>query len=110
MRNLGLLYANGQGVAQDYAKAREWYEKAADKDDATAMRNLGMLYANGLGVTQDYATRRASGTKRPPSKGDAARHDGTSACFTRTVRAWRRTTPRRASGSRRPPTRATRAP
>ena len=35
MRDLGLLYANGQGVAQDYAKAREWYEKAADEGDAT---------------------------------------------------------------------------
>ena len=34
MTNLGVLYANGRGVAQDYAKAREWYEKAADKGDA----------------------------------------------------------------------------
>ncbi len=25
MNNLGVLYDNGQGVAQDYAKAREWY-------------------------------------------------------------------------------------
>jgi TPR repeat protein len=31
MFNLGLLYENGQGVVQDYAKAREWYQKAADK-------------------------------------------------------------------------------
>jgi hypothetical protein len=30
MFNLGLLYDEGHGVAQDYAKAREWYEKAAD--------------------------------------------------------------------------------
>ena len=37
MTDLGLLYANGQGVAQDYAKAREWFEKAADKGDASAM-------------------------------------------------------------------------
>ena len=35
MVNLGVLYDNGQGVAQDYAKAREWYEKAADKGDAS---------------------------------------------------------------------------
>jgi len=58
MRNLGLLYDNGQGVAQDYAKAREWYEKAADKGDAGAMRNLGLLYNNGQGVAQDYAKAR----------------------------------------------------
>jgi TPR repeat protein len=58
MANLGVLYANGQGVAQDYAKAREWYEKAADNDDASAMANLGVLYANGQGVAQDYAKAR----------------------------------------------------
>ena len=27
--HLGLLYATGDGVPQDYAKARQWYEKAA---------------------------------------------------------------------------------
>ena len=58
MTNLGVLYANGQGVPQDYAKAREWYEKAAAAGDAAAMRNLGFLYANGQGVPQDYAKAR----------------------------------------------------
>jgi hypothetical protein len=28
--SLGVLYENGKGVAQDYDKAREWYQKAAD--------------------------------------------------------------------------------
>lgn len=27
--NLGLMYNNGNGVAQNYAVARQWYEKAA---------------------------------------------------------------------------------
>ena len=45
----------GVDVPQDYAKAHEWYEKAAAKDDAVAMRNLGALYENGWGVQQDYA-------------------------------------------------------
>ena len=27
MSNLGWLYRNGHGVAQDYVKAREWYRK-----------------------------------------------------------------------------------
>jgi TPR repeat protein len=27
---LGRLYENGWGVARDFAKAREWYQKAAD--------------------------------------------------------------------------------
>src|SRR5262249_54716029 len=55
MRNLGWTYRTGQGVAQDYAKAREWYEKAADKGDAIAMNTLGVFYHNGQGVTRDYA-------------------------------------------------------
>ncbi len=59
MTNLGALYHDGRGVAQDYAKAREWYEKAAAKDDADAMFNLGLLYDNGQGVAQDYAKARA---------------------------------------------------
>jgi len=41
-------------VALDYAKAREWYEKAADKGYVRAMINLGALY----GEAQDYAQAR----------------------------------------------------
>ena len=29
MLNMGWLYQNGWGASQDYARAREWYEKAA---------------------------------------------------------------------------------
>src|SRR5262249_8406129 len=36
MRYLGVLYESGDGVVQDYARAREWYEKAADKGKARA--------------------------------------------------------------------------
>jgi TPR repeat protein len=52
--NLGLLYANGQGVAQDYVQARQWYEKAAIQGDALAQLNLGVIYGNGIGVPEDY--------------------------------------------------------
>jgi TPR repeat protein len=45
-------------VAQDYAKAREWFEKAADKGDAGAMNSLGWLYQNGYGVARDYVKAR----------------------------------------------------
>jgi uncharacterized protein YegL len=54
INNLGELYEHGQGVAQDYGKAREWYQKAADAGNRTAMRNLGVLYDKGQGVPQDY--------------------------------------------------------
>jgi TPR repeat protein len=58
MSNLGSLYANGQGVAQDYTKARELFQKAADEGEAIGMTNLGLLYENGQGVAQDYAKAR----------------------------------------------------
>ena len=70
MFNLGLLYENGQGVAQDYAKAREWYEKAAANDNASAMFNLGLLYARGDGVAQDYA-KAHEWYEKAAAKGDA---------------------------------------
>jgi TPR repeat protein len=49
--NLGLLYARGQGVPQDYAQAVDWYRKAAEQGVAAAQYNLGVMYANGQGVT-----------------------------------------------------------
>jgi WD40 repeat protein/tetratricopeptide (TPR) repeat protein len=58
MNGLGVLYANGWGVAQDYTQARQWYENAAAADDPSAMYNLGGLYANGRGVAQDYIQAR----------------------------------------------------
>ena len=106
MNNLGLLYDNGQGVAQDYVKAREWYEKAADKGDAGAMSNLGALYDNGRGVAQDYAKAR-EWYEKAADKGDAT-PCATSAFSTPTVGASRRTTVRRASGTKRRQMRAIR--
>ena len=35
--NLGVLYANGWGVAQDYVEALKWYRKAADQDIPEAL-------------------------------------------------------------------------
>jgi TPR repeat protein len=52
--NLGLLYANGQGVPKDDAQARQWYEKAAAQGHSEAQVNLGILLVYGRGVTQDY--------------------------------------------------------
>ena len=56
--NLGTLYKNGWGVIQDYAKVREWYEKAAARGNAAAQFNLGILYQYGKGVAQDYGKAR----------------------------------------------------
>ena len=53
--NLGVMYAQGRGVPQDYAQAMQWYRKAADQGIAHAQYNLGVMYAQGQGVAQDYA-------------------------------------------------------
>lgn len=50
---LGLMYAQGEGVPQDSAKAVAWWQKAAAQGDANAQYNLGAMYANGEGVLQD---------------------------------------------------------
>jgi hypothetical protein len=59
MRNLGVSYRDGLGIAQDYEQAREWFEKAANNDETAAMVDLGRLYADGEGVAKDYAKARA---------------------------------------------------
>uniref|UniRef100_UPI0025971FFC tetratricopeptide repeat protein n=1 Tax=uncultured Psychrobacter sp. TaxID=259303 RepID=UPI0025971FFC len=53
--NLGWMYKNGEGVRQDYAKAVEWYTKAANQGNASAQYNIGLMYYGGEGVRQDYA-------------------------------------------------------
>jgi TPR repeat protein len=53
--NLGVLYANGSGVPQDWLMAITWYQKAADQGYATAQYNLGVRFADGgHGILQNY--------------------------------------------------------
>ncbi len=54
MYMLGMMYASGQGVPQDYKKAALWYYKASERGNALAQYRLGVMYANGDGVTQSY--------------------------------------------------------
>ena len=56
--NLGTMYSLGQGVRQDYAKAKEWYEKAALQGNEEAQFSLGVLYEEGAGVRQNKATAK----------------------------------------------------
>jgi len=51
--DLGVRYANGEGVPQDYAQAVKWYRLAADQGLVEAQFNLGLKYDNGQGVPQD---------------------------------------------------------
>ena len=52
--NLGIMYANGEGVPKDYAKAAYWFLKAAEQGIAEAQNNLGTMYQYGEGVPKDY--------------------------------------------------------
>jgi len=109
MVSLVSLYADGQGVVQDFAKAREWAEKAADKGDARAMAQLGWLYANGPDVAPDYAKAR-EWYEKAADKGDAYAMAQLGWFYSKGQGVVQDFLPRRASGTRRPLTRATRPP
>jgi len=50
---VGLMYANGVGVAQSLDKAIEWVSKAAQRGLPAAQYLLATRYANGVAVQQD---------------------------------------------------------
>jgi TPR repeat protein/uncharacterized caspase-like protein len=54
-RELGKMYASGNGVSYDAAEAVRWYRKAAEKDDVESMFRLGYALEKGSGVTRDDA-------------------------------------------------------
>ena len=47
-----------EGIPHDYAKARQWYEKAAAQGFAPAQNNLGSMYSKGRGVRQNKRTAK----------------------------------------------------
>lgn len=53
--SLALLYHRNETV-QDYAKARRYYEKAANLGYVKAATNLGYLWQYGFGGPQDFAS------------------------------------------------------
>ena len=68
--NLGVMYRDGQGVAQDDTKAREWFEKAAAQGLAAAQYNLGLMYYHGQDVAKDYVKAR-EWFEKAAAQGDA---------------------------------------
>lgn len=48
--NLGRMYAEGRGAAQDSAEAANWWRNAADQGSFASLVNLGTMYADGKGV------------------------------------------------------------
>jgi hypothetical protein len=44
------FFLSAGGIPQDYAQAREWYQKAADQNHHLAQFNLGQMFALGQGM------------------------------------------------------------
>ena len=64
-------YAEGRGGVQDFTKARDWYDKAAQQDHVRAQWLLGGLYATGAaGVARD-AKQAAMWCKKAAAAGFA---------------------------------------
>ena len=52
--NLGVMYENAHGVAQDHERAVSLYRQGCDGGDANGCTNLGVMYRNARGVAQDH--------------------------------------------------------
>lgn len=58
-RELGGIYRFGRaGVAIDYARARQWYERGRKLGDADSLAALGYMAANGQGGAADHVLAR----------------------------------------------------
>lgn len=55
--NLGVMYDNGQGVPQNYARAGFWYKKSAAQGKASAQNNLGVMYNTADGIPEVAAAK-----------------------------------------------------
>jgi len=58
LNNLGIMYFEGLGVAQDLQEARGLFERSMARGNARAPTNLGIMYQHGQGVEQDYHKAR----------------------------------------------------
>ena len=55
--NLGVSYANGQGIARDLTQAKHWLQKAADLGVERAKDAVESRTHNGHGSVQPYDPR-----------------------------------------------------
>ena len=51
---LGEMYFKGNNVRQSYAKAMEWFQKAAAQGNSDAKNAIGLSFLKGDGVRRDY--------------------------------------------------------
>jgi hypothetical protein len=101
--NLGRMYYDGTGVAENDAEAVKWFQLAAEKGQPTAQFNLGAAYEYGNGVRRT-SNRRSAGTERRRSRAGPRPRSILAGCTTKDW-GWRRTRSRRYAGSTSPPCR-----
>ena len=77
---LGSCYANGRGVARNYAEAVKWYRLSAEQGYAAAQNRLGVCYSRGLGVAQNYA-EAVEWYRKAAEQGNAFAEDNLGACY-----------------------------
>jgi len=53
--SIGIIYANGWGVARDYRTAANWYRRALNQNFAAAALQLGLMYGRGQGVEKNIS-------------------------------------------------------
>lgn len=70
--NLGLMYAEGRGVAEDQAEAKRWFAKAGAQGVVEAQFNLAGLYL--AGAEPDYAAARTWLRRAADTGLDRAQH------------------------------------
>lgn len=79
---LAIIYAKGEGVAQDYAKSASWFRAAADQGLPRAQYDLGVMYERGRGVTLDL-TEAANWYLKSAKAGYALGEYNLAVCYTK---------------------------
>lgn len=67
---LARMYADGEGMPQDFTKSVQWAQKAADDGETLGMMLLAYEYRVGMGVPKD-AAKSVEWMKAAAEKGDA---------------------------------------
>jgi uncharacterized protein len=52
--SVGAMYANGEGVEQNYDEAIKWFRLSAEQGNDTAQNRLASMYDDGIGVAQNF--------------------------------------------------------
>jgi len=50
---LGRMFLRGEGMKQDFMKARVWFKRGIDNGDPLCQYSMGLMYLQGLGVAKD---------------------------------------------------------